>query len=550
MDGAGHILAHSTRPVMVLCLFVDHHWHLYGDWHCVGSIPANVEVAGHQLSGGKAIVNMMATTRKPGAFEEAQIMAELVRHRFYIKGDARGIRADLSFRNMAGLVLKDQGLKNIILKGTNLSGADLSGCDLSGADLFGADLEGANLQGAKLTGVDFRGANLTRAILSNCHLQGSDFSSGGDSGDDNTRLTEAKLDHAMLCEANLNGCDMSGAELIDADLTGADLSKAVLIGAELSGAQLDNVRLDNTVIEISRLSLAQRDQVGSIDGIVKPAYLDISEAAIKLAVGNHTEWIESGGKNGRRLELEGIRISSYSFRGMNLAGARFRRCSFNGLDMSGVVLDMADLTYADLTHTNLKRASLRGTTLRGADLSNSDMSGARIEAMVLKGNKLWPANLDGALIQNCDLTNASFAHSIMNYADLTGSILFGANFIDVDLTKVKNVKSNDTQESASCRRIAKRYSIPKLYVKTSLGVFPTVNWSTSGICISYVGDARFEQDSNIRVKIVADGYPPPRDAEFTVIRDDQSRGVVLLKFLNSDEGMIQYLNSVAPDDII
>ena len=492
----------------------------------------------------------MATTRKPGAFEEAQIMAELVRHRFYIKGDARGIRADLSFRNMAGLVLKGQVLTNIILKGANLSGADFSECDLSGADLFGADLEGANLQGAKLTGVDFRGANLTRAILSNCHLQGSDFSSGGDSGDDNTRLAEAKLDHAMLCEANLNGCDMSGAELIDADLTGADLSRAVLVGAELSGAHLDNIKLDNTVIEISRLSPAQRDQVGSIDGIVKPSYSDISEAAIELAVSNHAEWIETGGKSGKRLELEGVRITSYSFCGKSLAGARFRRCSFNGLDMSSIVLDMADLTNADLTHTNLKSASLKGTTLRGADLSNSNMTGARIEAMVLRGNKLWPANLDRALIINSDLTNASFAHSVMNYADISGSILSGTNFIDVDLTKVKNTKTNTKPEATACRRIAKRYSVPKLFVKTLHGVFPTVNWSISGICLSYSGDERLEQDSNIRVKIVAEGYPPPRDAEFTVIKDDRSRGIVMLKFSNNDEAIAQYLNSVVPDDII
>ena len=492
----------------------------------------------------------MATTRKPGAFEESQIMAELVRHRFYIKGDARGIRADLSFRNMAGIVLKDQVLTNIILKGANISGADFSGCDLSGADLFGADLEGANLQGAKLTGVDFRGANLTRAILSNCHLQGSDFSSGGDSGDDNTRLTEAKLDRAQLCEANLNGCDMSGAELIDADLTGADLSKAVLVGAELSGAHLDNVKLDNTVIEISRLSSAQRDQVGSIDGIVKPSYSDISESAIEQAVREHAEWIESGGKNGNRIELEGARIVSFSFRGKVLAGARFRRCSFAGLDMSGVVLDMADLSYADLTHSNLEKASLKGTTLRGADLSNSNMAGARIEAMVLKGNKQWPSNLDGAIIQNSDLTNASFAHSIMNYADISGSILVGTNFVDVDLSKVKKSQTNSRAEAKACRRIAKRYSTPKLFVKTSYGVFPTVNWSTSGICLSYPGDERLEPDSSIRVKLVAEGYPPPRDAEFTVIKDDESRGMVLLKFTNNDEAITEYLNSVLPDDII
>ena len=489
----------------------------------------------------------MAAIRKPGAFEEAQIMAELVRHRFYLKGDARGVRADLSFRNMAGLVLKNQVLTNIILKGANLSGADFSACDLSGADLFGADLEGANLQGAKLVGVDFRGANLSRAILSDCHLQGSDFSSGGESGNDHTRLTEAKLDHALLCEANLNGCDMSGAELVDADLSGADLSKAVLVGAELSGAHLDNVRLDNTVIEISRLSSTQRARVGSMNGIVKPSYLDISEAAVEAAVGNHAKWIESGGKTGRRLEIDGTRIAAYSFRDKNLAGARFRRCSLHGLDLSGVILDMADLSYADLTHTNFTGASLKGTTLRGADLSNSNMTSARIEAMALKGNKLWPANLDGALILNSDLTKTSFAHAIMNYADMTGSILAGTNFINVDLSKVKKPATPTKQEEISCRRVTKRYSTPRLFVKIPQGVFPTVNWSVSGICLSYAGEARLEPDSVVCAKIVAEGYPPPRDAAFTVIKDDPSRGVVLLKFSNGDETLIGYLNSVAPD---
>ena len=79
--------------------------------------------------------------KKPGPFEEAQIMAELVRHRYYVKGDQRGVQANLSFRNLSFLDLSKQNLTKIILQGTNLAGAKLSGCDLSGSDFFGADLE-------------------------------------------------------------------------------------------------------------------------------------------------------------------------------------------------------------------------------------------------------------------------------------------------------------------------------------------------------------------------------------------------------------------------
>ena len=51
--------------------------------------------------------------RKLGKFEEAQIMAALVRHRFFLKGDPRGALADLSFRNLSALDLSKQVLTNI-----------------------------------------------------------------------------------------------------------------------------------------------------------------------------------------------------------------------------------------------------------------------------------------------------------------------------------------------------------------------------------------------------------------------------------------------------
>ncbi len=482
--------------------------------------------------------------RKPGPFEEAQIMAALVRHRFYMKGDERGALADLSFRNLSNLDLSKQSLVNVIFRGSNLGGANLSECDLSGADFFGADLEGADLHGAILVGADFRGANLSRAILSYCQLQGSDFSArGGDSGKESARLTEVKLDHALLCQANLNGCDMSGAELVDADLSGADLSKAVLIGAELSGATLDNVKLSDTVLELSRLSESQQSQIVSTGGIVARSYNDIPASAVLLAVDKHSEWIKSGGSSGKRMDFEGCLISGCSLRKSNLAGARLRRCSLNGLDLSEAILDMSDMTYCDLTHANLSNASLKGTTLRGANLAHANMAGARVDTMTFKGTKSWPANLDGAILQHADLTNTLFDHTIMSHADLRDCILSGANFIEVDLAKVK-MSPRNTSSSASCKRASQRYTDPRLFVKTEYGVFPTLNWSLSGICLSYSGNARFVSDADIHVSLVAEGTPPPRKAKFTVIKDDCHRGLVMLKFSNMDDELRTYLTSL------
>ena len=93
----------------------------------------------------------------------------------------------------------------------------------------------------------------------------------------------------------------------------------------------------------------------------------------------------------------------------------------------------------------------------------------------------------------------------------------------------------------------RRFAEPKLFVKTPLGIFPSVNWSTSGICISHIGEERFEVDDILNAHLVAENYPPPREAIFEVIKDDQARGVVLLKFASMGDDLEKYLNSLVAD---
>ena len=471
-------------------------------------------------------------------------MAALVRHRFYLRGSEKGVRADLSFRNLTGLSLKKQDLRNIILKGANLAGVDFSGSDLSGADFFGADLECADLHEAILTGADFRGANLSRTILSSCNLQGADFSAGGISGSENAKLTDARLDHALLCRANLSGCDMSGAELADADLSGADLTSAVLVGAELSGATLDNVKLSNTVIELSRISASQRTQMGSIDGIVARTYEPISDDFLSEAIESHLLWIETGGQDGRRIDLDSNEITCSTFKGRNLSGARIRRCSMKGLDLANTVLDMADLTYTDLSDANLEGASLRGATLRGVDFSRSSLVRACVDYMEFVGTKSWPANLDRALLRDADLSNSSFKRALMGYSDISGSIITGADFQSVDFTKVKRAEGFPSVTPSDDRRISRRYDEPRIFVKSEHGVFYSVNWSLTGICLAYKEGSGFAVDSDVHAKILAEGHPPARSASFRVVKHDRHRGHVYLKFIHHNDEAFSYLKSI------
>ena len=111
-------------------------------------------------------------------------------HHLWLKGDAKGERADLSNIDLQGVSLADCILRN----------ADLAGADLSHADLKGADLTGANLAGAEMRRADLRGAKLCDADLSDVDLR-------------ETRLTGADLSGADLWRANLMGAEIAPATL-------------------------------------------------------------------------------------------------------------------------------------------------------------------------------------------------------------------------------------------------------------------------------------------------------------------------------------------------
>src|ERR1051326_1365895 len=94
-----------------------------------------------------------------------KIKEVLTAHAAWLRGDANGIRADLSGAN-----LRRADLSGANLRRANLSRADLSGANLSGANLSGANLSGADLSEAYLSRANLSGANLSEAYLSRADL--------------------------------------------------------------------------------------------------------------------------------------------------------------------------------------------------------------------------------------------------------------------------------------------------------------------------------------------------------------------------------------------
>ena len=108
---------------------------------------------------------------------------------------------------------------------------------------------------------------------------------------------------------------------------------------------------------------------------------------------DHSLWLSSNGKQGKRAGLSGANLT--------------------GVDLSG-----ADLTRANLSWANLHRANLSWADLSGADLTRANLSWAN-----LTGANLTGANLTGAYPRGANLTEVNLTDAYLHRADLTGAEL-------------------------------------------------------------------------------------------------------------------------------
>ena len=371
---------------------------------------------------------------------------EVTVHRLWLSG--RSPRAgEFEFKDMSGLDLQGVDLTSAVLTGANLERSNLRGAILTNADLSGADLEQADLTDANLTGANLRGANLHRATLTAAILRGADLcpkSVGGgaasvtDIDATPTMLTEAKLERAILCNAKLTGCDFSGADMAEADLAGADLTGAVMLGADLHGARFDGANLRGAVIDLGLLDEGAVQAIAAAGGSVEPARKEISAEEFLEAIKQHEVWIESGGQDGLRIDFDRMSIPAVTLIQRRLSGCRMRHCSISGGEWPGVDMRMADLSYSDMRRLNLSGALLMGITMRRVNLSDANLSAARFDALPLAGgNRMWPANLEGALLRRTKLSNASLDGGIFRRTDLTGSVMDGISVRKTDFQGAK-----------------------------------------------------------------------------------------------------------------
>jgi uncharacterized protein YjbI with pentapeptide repeats len=69
----------------------------------------------------------------------------------------------------------------------------------------------------------------------------------------------------------------------------------------------------------------------------------------------HQKWLENGGRQGRRADLEGADLSDYNLQQINLDRANLQWANLRGVNLRTSSLKKADLRHADLFMANLHR---------------------------------------------------------------------------------------------------------------------------------------------------------------------------------------------------
>ncbi len=468
--------------------------------------------------------------------EIEKIKSVIINHQNWLKKKG-GACADLSFQDLTGLNLPKIDLSGAKLSGVSLSGAKLMGANLSQCDLFGADLEGANLAGANLAGADLRGVNLHKAVLTDCSLSGADLRSdtlllsAADSGEGMRR--------SLPIGGDFTGCDLSGADFNDADLSGADLAGAMLVGTDLSGALLDGALLGGVIVD-QAMTLSRSYIPFDQSPEANFTYTEMTKEAFLAAVLLHERWVNSEGREGRRLNLSLVSVEGLDLTGRVLSAARLRRCRFKNTKWRKAKLEMADFSYSDLEGADLTEADLRGATLRRAPLGASKLVAVNAQPLTRGGGKMWPTNFDGADLSFADLRNSQAGAMIFSNTKLDGAKLDGSGIEQPTPESLAPARRPAAPQETSQQ---KRYENPVIMVQIGEDAYHSRFWSTDGVCFRIYEENTAFKDGDVgkakllmgrRMEITA-------SVEFTVAQVDPRKRQVTIRYNRTNEELKNFL---------
>ena len=190
-------------------------------------------------------------------------------------------------------------------------------------------------------------------------------------------------------------------------------------------------------------------------------FIDISKEDLERVLEEHKVWGNTGGKQGKRANLERVNLVGADLHGVNLAEANLYQCNLSKANLQGASLAKANLLGAQMGGANLNKASLWEADLQGArlnlanlqeaNLSRANLSNANLrEANLQKANctravvneaQMSLSNLQGTIMRRADLQNATFHHAVLYEANFQEANLMGVKGLQIKQLRGANMSS-------------------------------------------------------------------------------------------------------------
>ncbi|MGB8542329.1 MAG: pentapeptide repeat-containing protein [Candidatus Acidiferrales bacterium] len=194
----------------------------------------------------------------------------------------------------------------------------------------------------------------------------------------------------------------------------------------------------------------------STESLAGPARIDSSEWALEEALGNHKQWLDSRGLEGKKANLRAAKLE-----GTELISANLRHA-----DLQDANLKAADLLLADLRSACMVRANLQDSCLVGANLEGANLEGASLESAM----GLVPRQLAGTNLREASLPTqiAEFgAEAGFAKASETSARMFGAVILASLVSCLMIWKTTDVQ------LVSDSAVLPFLHSPTAAAALPT-----------------------------------------------------------------------------
>jgi uncharacterized protein YjbI with pentapeptide repeats len=172
----------------------------------------------------------------------------------------------------------------------------------------------------------------------------------------------------------------------------------------------------------------------STENLARPTRIDSSEWALEEALGNHKQWLDSRGVEGKKANLRAAKLE-----GTELISANLRYADLQDANLKAADLLLADLRNACMVRTNLQDSCLVGANLEGANLEGASLESAMgLVPRQLAGTNLREASLPAQIAEFGAL--AEFAKASQTSARTFSAVILASLVSCLMIWKTKDVQ--------------------------------------------------------------------------------------------------------------